>query len=233
MMETDFQTLEFIRIRKVLDIRSPADAEDQPEARVLIANSIGSAGLRISKRELCRKLLGILLDETCPKLARRVRLVHTNEGAPRLMEFNRSSGISVSLSHSGDDLMAAICRNAHIGIDLEKHAPRRRSAEIASYLGWDADDGNKPDFLARWTLWEASAKCLESSVLMSENPGFKALDGKLESGQLGAWGAWHGLTGRTAEMLSYSVALFSEPPCRLELSTPEFQALHPWKHDSA
>ena len=69
----------------------------------------------------------------------------------------------LSLSHSGDYLVAGICNAAPLGIDIERNC-ERRFTEIARHLEWPemtwAPRGSLPadGFYHLWTLWEASIK---------------------------------------------------------------------------
>jgi hypothetical protein len=69
----------------------------------------------------------------------------------------------VSLSHTGDTMVAAVTADESIGVDLERPQPRRYAA-IANHLNWPpsqwAEEGQptQDEFLHLWTLWEALYK---------------------------------------------------------------------------
>lgn len=71
--------------------------------------------------------------------------------------------LQLSLSHSGDYLVAGICDAAAIGIDIECDC-RRRFTEIAQHLDWPRETWDPPNtlqaggFYHLWTLWEAAIK---------------------------------------------------------------------------
>lgn len=72
-------------------------------------------------------------------------------------------GLRLSLSHSGEYLVAGICNAAKIGIDIERHCTRRFT-DIARYLDWPRVTWDPPGtlrvdgFYHLWTLWEAAIK---------------------------------------------------------------------------
>jgi phosphopantetheinyl transferase len=71
--------------------------------------------------------------------------------------------LHLSLSHSGNYLVAGICNAAPIGVDIERHR-NRRFTEIAEHLEWPGVVRDPPGslqadgFYHLWTLWEAAIK---------------------------------------------------------------------------
>ena len=71
--------------------------------------------------------------------------------------------LHLSLSHSGNYLVAGICTAAPIGVDIERHR-KRRFTEIAEHLDWPGVVRDPPvplqadSFYHLWTLWEAAIK---------------------------------------------------------------------------
>jgi len=71
--------------------------------------------------------------------------------------------MQLSLSHSGEYLVAGICNAAIIGIDIERHC-KRRFSDIARHLDWPQALWDPPGsldaegFYHAWTLWEAAIK---------------------------------------------------------------------------
>lgn len=72
---------------------------------------------------------------------------------------------ALSLTHSGDLLVAAVADAGSIGVDVERLRGRRYAA-IANFLGWpplcwaQAGAPTANEFLHLWTLWEALFKAL-------------------------------------------------------------------------
>ena len=81
--------------------------------------------------------------------------VHQNQATQNLLHL--------SLSHSGNYLVAGICNAAPIGVDIERHR-KRQFTEIAEHLDWPGAVRNPPGslqadgFYHLWTLWEAAIK---------------------------------------------------------------------------
>lgn len=118
----------------------------------------------------------------------RLGLAHCTATAPVDWQIGRSAAggpivrpnqapkhdLQLSLSHSGDYLVAGICNAATIGIDIER-IRKRRFSEIAQHLDWPRVTWTPPEslqtdgFYHLWTLWEAAIKsCSTDSATVPE-----------------------------------------------------------------
>jgi len=107
----------------------------------------------------------------------------------------------LSLSHSGDLLVAAVSdgNGGSIGVDVER--PRqRRYAAIARHLGWSpslwaqAGAPTQEEFLHLWTLWEALLKSMPHAAFADVRRVFANQVGQVRAGAVGvvhgnAWSA--------------------------------------------
>ena len=119
----------------------------------------------------------------------RFGLTHHTGATPTDWQIDRPSGggpiiqqnhpsehdLKVSLSHSGEYLVAGICNAATIGIDIERDSERRFS-DIAQHLNWPRATWDPPgvlkadSFYHLWTLWEATIKsCSADSGTLPES----------------------------------------------------------------
>jgi len=230
-MSLDPPAFPSMKLSRVLDIRSACNASNPLRARALLAHSVEAAGSHIAQSAACRALLGMLLHKTIGEQARDWQLVYAESGAPELLLNHQAAPIDVSLSHTGGYLMVAICKNARIGVDVERQKKRKRSSEMAAFLGWNPVDSNQMNFESRWTLWEAGAKCFERSSLNSSNPAFIELDGKLQPGKPGTYGPWHGFMDRLPGKAHYSIVLHAALTAGIAVQTSDLLQLKLW--DSA
>ena len=117
---------------------------------------------------------------------------------------------------------------ACIGVDIEQIKPRRNLPAIASILGWQEEVRTLPDFLSKWTLWEASVKCVGSSSLARLNPEFAQLDHRYTKGRVGAAGRWNGLHDRLGKNAYYAIVLKSQHNAVLAHRRLEPGNIKPW-----
>lgn len=112
-----------------------------------------------------RWLLRTHLGEMLAVPAGEIGLDYPAGAAPRL----RGRGWRVGLSHSGGVVFCAVCRDAAVGCDVERHRQRPSLRRIASsyfdveesnHLGEVDDDRRLDDFYRLWTLKEAGKKAL-------------------------------------------------------------------------
>ena len=199
-------------------------------ARIVLAVLPHSTAGRAEQSAAAYALLEQLIDTTLPKDCGTWRILREQNGAPRLCIDDQPVTASISMAHSGPYLMAGLCINGRIGVDVERYRVRRRAAELATFLGWAPGAADTATFLRRWTLWEASAKSLHHSVLLTRNPGFHALDGHLKAERLGTNGFWHGFTALTSSKASYSFVVLLASNQKLELSTPSVCTLPNLSH---
>ncbi len=95
----------------------------------------------------------------------RVKFGYTTQGKPFLL--NSTSEIHFNISHSGGFMVAAVCLNSPIGVDIEKRDPRFRAMEIAERFFCDSEreqiarldgDARLEAFFQIWTAKEAILK---------------------------------------------------------------------------
>ena len=84
------------------------------------------------------------------------------------------------------------------------------------------------DFYYRWTLWEACVKCVEGSVLMSQNPGFNQLSTRIEPGQMVRAGRWTALQDRACGEAFFSIVHQSPAGTSLQVQELESSQLKGW-----
>jgi len=175
-------------------------------------------------RPACCHLLDHLVVNMLGAGNRNWELRHANSGAPRLLVNGEASDLNVSLSHSGQWVAVSVARQLRVGLDIEVMAKRRNTSELAEFLGW-RDGGSDPvNFYYRWTLWEACVKCVEGSVLMSQNTGFNQLSNRAQPGQMVTAGRWSALQDRMSGEAFFSIVHQSPTGTALR-----FQELESWK----
>jgi hypothetical protein len=128
-------------------------------------------------------------------------------GAPKLLLDGEPSGLSVSFSHSGAWLAAAVSNGPRIGVDIESGGTHRNFAAMANYLGWPTNAGTRDGFLLRWTLWEACVKMNASSIFAPCDAAFDALTREQPSGAFWQADRWAGVQFREAEGAHFAFAL--------------------------
>jgi hypothetical protein len=91
--------------------------------------------------------------------------------------------LHISLSDSGELIVAGICNRAPLGIDIERCRPRRFSA-IAAYLDWPETIGtlDSDRFYHAWTLWESTIKVCAADDRPSAASVFRLLTAQLAVG---------------------------------------------------
>ena len=77
----------------------------------------------------------------------RVKFGYTTHGKPFLL--NSPADIQFNLSHSHGFMVAAVCLNSPIGVDIEKKDPRFRAMEIAERFFCDSEK----EQIARLDAW--------------------------------------------------------------------------------
>lgn len=211
-------------VLKVLEFYSKETRGKPLLARVVIAASrLQDSGLEC-QREACQFLLQRMLACAPSRAGARWGLSHSQAGAPFLVRDGQRSELTVSMSHSANWLLVGIAERARIGVDIEVAKQRANAGRVANFLGWDTRIGRSSDFYPKWVLWEASAKCLGGSVLMSHNPGFERLCHLDTHQRLGASGTWSGTHGRIGGEAFYAVVLHGESSVPLSLRQLDPQA---------
>jgi len=215
-------------ILKSYEWQEVGPAEDGPRARAMIAK-VGSvrAGSKAA-RPACHRLLEHLLVNTLDAGDRYWELRHANSGAPRLFVNGEASDLNVSLSHSGQWAAVSIARQLQVGLDIEEAEKSRNTTELAEFLGWWDWGGSPADFYYRWTLWEACVKCVEGSVLMSQNPGFSQLSTRAQPGQMVSAGRWSVLQDRASGEAFFSIVHQSPAGTSLRVQELESSQLKGW-----
>jgi 4'-phosphopantetheinyl transferase len=113
-------------------------------------------------------------------------------GKPRLDAAVGLEDLRFNLSHSGDWALIALAEGREVGVDIERHSPRRDLDRLArrvfsehELVGWEAAAGDEDRvdlFFALWTRKEAFAKGL------GEGLGVVMRDLTLEpAGETGRW----------------------------------------------
>ena len=132
------------------------------------------------------------------------------------------------MAKTGSWLAAGVSFAAEIGIDIERITPRSGIHEIANFLNWQVPIANELDFYANWTLWEASAKCVENSVFMRNNSGFEQLRSRNTNGKFTHAGKWYGMHDVINDEISYAMVLKSEFNDEMDLRFRQIEDSPDW-----
>jgi len=222
--ELPTQLIKAPMVLKVLEFYSKETQEQPLLARVVIAASQLEGSSLGCQRQACQFLLQRMLACAPFRGGSRWGLLYSQAGAPFLVRDGLGSDLTVSMSHSANWLVVGIAERARIGVDVERARHRANAGKVADFLGWDTQIGRGSDFYPKWVLWEASAKCIGGSVLMSPNPGFERLYHLDTNQRLGASGAWSGTHGRIGGEAFYAVVLHGESSVPLSLRQLDPQA---------
>ena len=166
-------------------------AEDSPAAKAALRR--WGAGLEDARRHsrLGRALLRGMLDEATGVAAEAWRIVTEPSGRPVAVDGFGNPGPSVSLSHSGGWVTAAVSPLAStgisIGIDVEAHR-RARDFEGIARMAFGAAEciragAGQTEFYRVWTLREAMAKAMGDGIARVADRRDRAAEGP-------ATGAW-------------------------------------------
>jgi hypothetical protein len=180
-------------ICRYIEICAPIGSIPAPKARLLVARFQHFDPSRQEMQAGCRYLLRNMLASALPECGASWELSYSTSGAPRLSYDGRPSAVNISFAHSGTWLAVGLSYGDKIGVDIEQVNPRRNGRAIGKFLGWKAGVKDPNDFYTKWTLWEASAKCIEGSALMKQNPGFDKLYGAGDQSQVATSGLWGGM----------------------------------------
>lgn len=198
-----------------------------PRARIVIARSRLKQPAYQLKRASSHKLLQWLLCSISTTPTQNREFNHSASGVPKLT--SRMDGhLNISLARSTNWLAAGVSCEAMIGIDIEVIKPRKNIPEKVEYLEWKVPVHNVQDFHARWTLWEASAKCVDGSALMSGNTGFEKLSTADTRSRVGKSGQWHGLHDCMDEEVFYAMVLRCQKDVKLAYRILDNEKLRPW-----
>jgi hypothetical protein len=194
----------------------------------MLAKISGANPAHQSRRTACWYLLNHLLSCTSATKVNDWKLYHADSGAPRVTSNNKPSRLNVSMAHSADWLAVGVAFEAGIGVDIECLRPRDNMLAMADFLGWKVSVRDNQDFHSKWTLWEAGAKCIEGSVLMTKNPGFAKLCDVDTLDQVGISGRWCGLNGKLEEKLFYAIVLHCQRDTTLTYRMLEQGKIESW-----
>ena len=198
-----------------------------PRARVMFAKNPHKLSSYQAKRAAGQFLLHHLLCSISSLQKQAWELRYTEAGAPELA-CTGGQDLCISLARSGNWLAAAVAEKANIGIDVERIRPRSNLAEKAEFLNWNVPIKNISDFYANWTLWEASAKCVQGSVLMGKNPGFEMLRGVDTYQRPGTSGQWSGLHDSIDKKVFIAIVMRSENSVDLNHKILNPDECYPW-----
>ena len=144
------------------------------------------------RHEVGRALLSELLQSATGRADWVV--VVDSRGKPALERTNCVDAPAISISHSAGLVAATVCRLGPVGIDVERHDPRRDVAALARYAFGpveqaDVAEGGIEAFFRIWTLREAMSKATGEGIAM-------AADGIDRIGVHPSRGAWRSADGR-------------------------------------
>jgi len=214
-------------ISKVIEIHPSEQKVLAPRARIVIARNPTKQSSFHARRASCHFLLLKLLRSISATQRDCWELKHSDSGAPTLAS-GESQNLFISMARSGDWLAAGVSLYAGIGIDIECIKPRANISAKADFLNWKVPVVDIQDFYAKWTLWEASAKCVEGSVLMRKNPGFDKLCQIDTRNEVGRSGQWNGLHDCLNEKVFYAVVLQCEKTTDLSHQFLHPEKMQPW-----
>ncbi len=132
------------------------------------------------------------------------------------------------MAHSSQWLAVGLSRGARIGVDIERLKPRKNYPAMAGILGWKEKVRDLSDFLSKWTLWEAGAKCIGSSSLARPNAEFERLDYRNADGRVDSLGRWNSLHDRLNQDTYYAIVLNSQHGAVLTHRHLEPAEIEPW-----
>jgi len=214
-------------IERIIEIYTTDDPSRAPHARIILAqNQTGDHSYQ-TQRSSCHYLLQRLLCSVSPDQDQCWQLNYAASGAPRLA-FVESDHLKISMAHSADWMVAGVANQSGIGVDIERIKPRNHISRKTEFLNWNVPVHDNQDFHAKWTLWEASAKCVEGSVLMRENPGFEELCRLDTHNRVCQTGLWSGLHGCLDEKVFYAIVLRSQNDLVMGHRVLHPEELEPW-----
>jgi phosphopantetheinyl transferase len=202
-------------VRRFIELYAPGKGISLPKARLVVAqNSRADASLE-TLRAGCRFLLRQLIYRSSGTPQADWALLHTATGAPYLCCNGTRSPLNVSTAHSGPWLAVGLSIGAQIGVDIEQVKPRKNFPGIADILGWKGEVRDLAEFLSRWTLREARAKCVGSTLLARPDPVFEQLEQRPANKRVGKAGHWFGLHDRLGKNAHYAIVLKSQHEAKL------------------
>jgi len=214
-------------IKKIIEVFPTNEQTLAPMARIMIAKNPIKQTSYQSKRTSCHELLQKLLRSILAIQKDHWELSYSSSGAPALIS-GESQNLSISMARSGDWMVAGVSYQAGIGVDIECIKPRSSFSAKADFLNWNVNVTGIQDFYAKWTLWEASAKCVSGSVFMSNNNGFNKLSKVNTRNKVGRCGQWSGLHDCLEDKLFFAIVLQCQNNTDLGHQTLCPEKLIPW-----
>ncbi|WP_207459933.1 4'-phosphopantetheinyl transferase superfamily protein [Azospirillum sp. SYSU D00513] len=163
--------------------------EDSPEAETALRRWGAAVEGAQRRSRVGRALLRGMLGTATGLAAEEWRIVTEASGRPVAVTGKDTPGPSVSLSHSGGWVAAAVCAVGTVGIDVEAHRPSRNFAGIARFAFGPEECARAaagPDeFYRIWTLREAVAKATSVGITQVADRKDRVAEGPGE----GAWTA--------------------------------------------
>ena len=161
--------------------------EDSPDAETALRRWGAAVEGAQRRSRVGRALLRGMLGTVTGTAAETWRIVTEASGRPVAVNETGVAGPSVSLSHSGGWIAAAVCTVGTVGIDVEAHRPSRNFAGIAGVAFGPAEcaraAAGKEEFYRIWTLREAMAKATGVGITQVADRKDRVADGPGE----GAW----------------------------------------------
>ncbi len=214
-------------INRIIEIFPGNEQISSPKARIVIAKTPVKVSSYQSRRNTCHYLLQRLLRSISAIYQPCRELEYSAAGAP-VLAGGGTQDLHVSMARSDDWLAVGVSHEARIGVDIERIKPRTNISEKAEFLNWQVKLHDLQDFYAKWTLWEAGAKCVQGSVFMSKNPGFDALCPIETLEKVARSGPWNGIHGCIDKQVFYAVVLQCENNTELSHQILRPEETQPW-----
>ena len=194
-----------LSIQRILEFFQPEAQALGSKARVVLAKHERNSAPISDVRAVVRRLSHHLISRSCGLSESGYTIYKDRHGAPGIHVDDQSPPMSISVSHSHNWIAVGLSRGVRIGVDVEPTRPRERRVEISNLLGWQLEVENNDDFHAKWTLWEASTKCVSGSVVERSNNEFESLCG-VQPGTIAAAGHWKTFSDQLGDLF-FAVAM--------------------------
>ena len=216
-------------VRKIVDIFPQSVPESMPSARIVVGHHARSDSSRKAGRVAYTELVEEILSNTFASTGASLHLSRRPTGSPCLRENGERSELKVSVSHCDNWIAVGVTPRATIGVDIEQIRPRPRMNAISEFLGWSRAPMESAEFWARWTLWEAYAKCMGHSVLQKENHMVESFAAHTAFGRVFSSDRQVVLCDRIDNTLVFSVVISGNLHNELAHREPEQGRNHPWQ----
>jgi phosphopantetheinyl transferase len=215
---------------RIVELFPEKDQASTSRARFAIAGCAGAGRSRAVSRQYAMELLAVLLSS--PANPRHDWMLnHTASGAPQLLVNGEACAINISLAHCGDAIAVGVASELAIGVDLERIRQRPNAQAIAEFVGWSGIIADSDEFYARWTLWEAFAKCVSGNLLSKANHRIEDLTAHLCVGRMAFDANLAALCGRMSGDVMYSLVLAGDAAPYLAHRVVDLYELTPWPID--